>query len=93
MGDMTGKVMEDTVFGGLALAKMGEVPENFRLYSASRVGVNLQTSIGVEVLGAEFRRAKSGKNRGMLSIEVPGTRRAAFVSNEEIQAVLAKEES
>lgn len=83
--DMTVKLFENYAYGKAALKKMGEVPENFRLYSAGLKG-NHPDFHGMEVSGAEFRAAKTGKNKGRLTIYVAGTDRTAYVSNSEIQA-------
>lgn len=70
---------DDTGFGKAALKKMGKVPENFHLYSSERV------SGGMRVVGAEFRKAKTGKNKGELCIKIKGTDRDMFVSPGEIE--------
>lgn len=75
-----------TGFGKAALCKMGEVPENFRLYEAGWLGERPEEFSVMEVKGAEFRAAKRGPNKGKLSIIVPGTRRTVYVSREEILA-------
>jgi hypothetical protein len=76
---MTEFWFDDEQFGKAALKKMGDVPENFHLYSAERVPV------GMRVIGAVFRKAKSGKNKGKLCIMVDGTDRYMFVSPGEIE--------
>jgi len=78
--DMTACVFEETSFGKAALAKMREVPENFRIYCA---GVDSFDSGIFKVAGAEFRVAKAGPNKGKLSIMVPGTKRIVYVTREE----------
>ena len=70
---------DDTRYGKAALKKMGEVPENFHLYFTERLAG------GIYVIGAVFRKAKSGKNKGQLCIMVDGTKREMFVSNSEIE--------
>ncbi len=83
--DMTEKLFENYPYGKAALKKMGDVPENFRLYSAALKGEHPNYH-GMEVKGAEFRAPKTGKYKGQLSIMVKGTTRTAYVSNSEISA-------
>lgn len=87
IGDMTEKVMEDTNYGRAALAKIGPVSENFRLFKAGWVGNgHPKDSNGMVVLGAEYRSPTRGPNVGRLTMEVPGTRRKVYLSREEIRA-------
>ena len=44
----------------------------------------------MEVVGAQFRAAKSGQNKGKLTIKVKGTERRTYVTREEIQAAQAE---
>ena len=83
--DMTEKFYEQYPYGKAALKKMGNVPENFRLYSAGLQG-RYPDFHGMEVSGAEFREAKTGKNKGKLYIMIANTRRTVYVSNAEIAA-------
>lgn len=83
--DMSVKLFERYAYGKAALKKMGDVPENFRLYNAALQG-NYPNYHGMQVEGAEFRSPKTGKYKGQLSILVKGTRRTAYVSNAEINA-------
>lgn len=80
--DMTKDHFAETVFGKLALIKMGEVPENFRLYEAGWID-DERTLMFVK--GCEFRYAKSGINKGKLSIAVEGTERKVYVTSEEME--------
>lgn len=83
--DMREKVFETLACGKAALKKMGDVPENFRLYSAGLKG-RYPDFHGMEVSGAEFREAKTGKNKGKLRIMIANTRSTVYVSNAEIAA-------
>lgn len=84
MIDMSNDVFAAFPFGKAALAKMGSVTKNFRLYEAGWVGDNPKKSDTMKVTGAEFRVAKAGKNKGNLSIKVPGTTRTVYVSKDEM---------
>lgn len=77
--DMERDLFAEQPFGAAALKKMGSLPENFRLYRAAW----LENRSVMEVVGAEFRRAKSGKNKGKLCIYVKGTNRRVVLSREE----------
>lgn len=82
MTDMTIDVFANHPSGRAALAKMAPVTDNFRLYEAG-----IMDSYGTMLFkGAEFRAAKSGPNKGVLSILVPGTIKSVFVSRSEIEA-------
>jgi hypothetical protein len=85
MTDMTEKIFEVLPYGKAALKKMGDVPENFRLYSAELKGKHPNYH-GMKIEGAEFRQAKTGKNKGKLSILIKGTKRSAYVTTDEIRA-------
>jgi hypothetical protein len=84
MGDMTEKTFEAQAFGKAALQKLGNVVENFRLFHARWVGDNPGNSNTMEVTGAEFRAAKSGTNKGKLSIMMTGTKKTVFVTKAEM---------
>lgn len=82
--------MEDDIFakqpyGKVALEKLAPVPENFRLYRAGWLGDKPEEFTVMEVIGAQFRAAKSGPNKGKLSIMVPGTKRTAYVTEAEMK--------
>lgn len=83
MTDMTNDVFAETSYGKIALKKMRDLPENFRLFYA---GWLHDTSDVMQVKGAEFRIAKSGENKGTLSILIKGTERVAYVTKEEMNA-------
>lgn len=93
MPDMTGKLFEQHAYGIAAIKKMGNVSENFRLYQCGWLGGPTPNEWhGMECIGAEFRVAQSGVNKGKLSIMVPNTRRTVYVSREEIDAERGEEE-
>lgn len=75
----------DQPCGKAALAKIKPTDPNFRLYSAGWLG-DFETTDTMEVTGAVFRAAKSGPRKGQLCIEVPGTRRTAYVTVAEMNA-------
>lgn len=79
------KLLENTAFGRAALKKLGNVPEDFRIYFASLQGKHPNYH-GMQVKGAEFRRAKRGPNKGQLRAKLPQTERTAYVSTAEIDA-------
>jgi len=82
MTDMSVDSFASFPFGKVALEKMGETPINFRLYDAGIVG-DPKNSDTMKVTGAEFRLAKSGKNKGVLSIKIPNTTRIVYVTRAE----------
>lgn len=86
MSDMSVNIFKEQSFGKVAMFKIGEVPENFRLYEAGWVGDDPRKSNVMKVTGAEFRVAKSGINKGKLSVRIPGTIRTVFVNSEEMKA-------
>mgnify|MGYP007103403909 CR=1 FL=1 len=55
-------------YGKIALQKMAPVPDNFRLYSAGWLGDKPEDWSVMKVSGAQFRTAKSGPNKGKLSM-------------------------
>lgn len=82
--DMTIDVFADTVYVMIAvekLNKLSSLPENFRLYECGWLDDTRQV---MRVTGAEFRAAKTGKNKGKLSVMVPRTKQTAYVTAEEI---------
>lgn len=86
MSNMEIDFFADTSFGKAALKKMsfhGEIPENFRLYEAGIVEEVAPDLKIMKVKGCEFRRAKTGKNKGKLSIKLKGTERSECVTPEE----------
>lgn len=72
-------------FGKIALLKMGDVPQNFRIYYAGWLGKKPDNRQVMKVKGAEFRIAKKGKNKGKLCVLVEGSKRSAYVTAEEIE--------
>ncbi|WP_373031645.1 hypothetical protein [Sulfurovum sp.] len=71
-------------YGKIALQKLSPTPENFRLFEAGWLGDKPQDWNTMKVTGAEFRRAKTGRRKGTLCIMVPGTKRTAYVTREEM---------
>ena len=71
-------IFDETKFAKAAMKKFVDLPDNFHIYSAEHV------SGGMRVIGAEFREAKSGKNKDIVCIKVKGTDRDMFVSTSEI---------
>ncbi len=84
MNDMNEKVFENQAFGQAALKKIGHVAENFRLFESGW----LEDSDTMRVTGAEFRNAKSGPNKGRMTIMVPNTKRTVYVTKSEMQPYL-----
>ncbi len=76
-------------YGKAALKKLAPLPENFRLYSAGWLGKKPEEWSVMEVTGAQFRVAKSGPNKGKLSMIIPGTKRTVFVTSDEMKAAAA----
>lgn len=83
--DMTIDIFAQQPFGKAALKTLGNIPENFRLYEAGWVGNAPNDFRIMEVKGAEFRFALRGKNKGKLTVMVPGTIKTTYVTKEEIQ--------
>lgn len=86
--DVERDIFAEYSYGKLALQKLSPVPANFRLYSAGWLGEKPEEMTVMEVSGAEFRAAKSGPNKGKLSIMIPGTKRTAYVTKAEMGEVL-----
>mgnify|MGYP006971739525 CR=1 FL=1 len=84
MNDMNEKVFEDQPFGKAAMKEIKGATKNFRLFSASWVGDNPSKSKAMKVTGAEFRAAKSGPNKGQLSIMVKNTQQTVYVTKAEM---------
>lgn len=83
--DMTVDIFAEQVYGKIALKKMAIDNENFRLYAVRWMGDGRSHDV-MEVTGAVFRIAKSGINKGCLSIMVKGTKRTAYVTAAEMVA-------
>jgi hypothetical protein len=81
--DMTTDIFANTTYGLIALEKLGVVPDNFRLYEAGWLGDGGERKV-MRVTGAEFRKAKSGPNKGKLSVMIPKTKQSAYVTAEEM---------
>lgn len=86
MTDMSKDIFAEYSYGQVALKKLEPVPENFRLYSAEWLGEKPEDWKTMKVTGAEFREAKSGPNKGQLTIMVRSTQRSAYVTREEMAA-------
>lgn len=91
MTDLAVDIYASCAYGKVALRKMAPVPENFRLFEAGWIEKRVETWRTMRVTGAEFRHAKSGPNKGALSIMVKGTTRSVYVTREEIEAQIASE--
>ncbi len=85
--DMEKDFFADQPYGQLALQKMAPTPSDFRLYCAEWLGDKPNDRQVLKITGGEFRRAKSGKNKGKLSILVKGTDKTVFLTSEEIQSL------
>lgn len=83
--DMSKDIFANCAYGKAALKKLGNVPANFRLYEAGWLGKHPAREV-MEVIGAEFRAAKSGPDAGKLSVKVEGSDRTVYVTKAEIQA-------
>lgn len=79
--DMDNDVWGDALFSKIALQKMGEVPENFRIYQAGWLG-DFPNCHGMEVKGAEFKRLKRTPSRGT---KITGTTRTVYISKQELK--------
>lgn len=82
--DMSKDVFADTPIGRLALQKLAPVPPNFRLYKAAWMGRATERMV-MKLTGAEFRVAKSGPNKGVLSVIVKGTQRVTCCTADELR--------
>jgi len=81
--DMMVDIFAEQVYGKIALKKMASDNEDFRLYAARWMGNGRSRDV-MEVTGAVFRIAKSGINKGCLSIMMKGTKRTAYVTSAEM---------
>jgi hypothetical protein len=84
--DMQKDVMAEQGYGKVALQKMAPTPENFRLYEAEWLGKKPSEFTVMKVTGAEFREAKTGPNKGKLSVIVKDSKRVVYVTREEMNA-------
>ena len=89
LADMEYDVFANCGYGKLALEKLNKLsplPENFRLYYGGWL-IGSKNDVDVmELRGAEFRHAKTGKNKGKLCIMIKGTERTVFLSCEEVRS-------
>jgi len=83
--DMAEGIFEGTAIGKAALQKYGQVPENFRIFEAGWLGERPEEFTVMEVKGALFREAKSGPNKGKLTIMLPRTTRRVYVTKDELK--------
>lgn len=89
--DMTEDLFADTEFGQIALEKIKPTSPNFRLYCAGWIEKGPPATWDtMEVNGAEFRVAKTGPNKGLLTVLVPGTKQTAYVTKSEMKAHKSK---
>jgi len=89
MHDMIIDLLGDTAYGKAAYKKLGNVSENFRLYYAGWVGDKDPSKCKEMVVkGAEFRKAKRGKNKGKMTVRVPDTTRTVIVTIDDMKAFL-----
>jgi len=86
---MDEKLFEQYPYGQAALKKIGEVPDNFRLFDAGWLEDKPEDFDTMKIVGAEFRAAKTGPNKGKLTVMVPGSKRTVYVNKSEIQACVA----
>lgn len=82
--NMERDIFAEQPYGKAALKKIAPQDENFRLYFAGWLGNNPAKWDTMKVTGAVFRHAKSGKDKGKLSIRVKGTDVTVYVSQSEM---------
>ena len=83
--DMQESIMDKTTYGQVALKKMAPVPEGFRLYEAGWIDENPKERTVMQVTGAVFREAKTGPNKGKMTVKVDGTKRTVYVTKDEMR--------
>lgn len=81
--DMREDIFAQETYGKIALQKIKSNDQNFRLYEAGWLGDGRTREV-MEVTGAVFREALSGKNKGQLTIIVPNTTQKVFVTAREM---------
>ncbi|MFA6094346.1 MAG: hypothetical protein WC757_00430 [Candidatus Paceibacterota bacterium] len=86
MADMGNDLFAGTPYGKAALNKLTNKPENFRFYEAEIISANDGI---IKMTGAQFRVAKHGANRGLLSVLLKDTIHVIYVTRHEIEAQLA----
>lgn len=74
-------IFAEYTFGKVALEKFGEVAEGFRLYEAER----MEDESTIRVVGAVFRPAKTGPNKGKPTVMVKHTKKMTYVTDREIR--------
>lgn len=74
-------IFDDTKSGKLARSRLAGVEANFRWFCAEWIGEG--EGAALKFTGGIFREAMKGKNKGKLSILVPGTNRVAVISRAE----------
>lgn len=79
-------IFAESTAGQLALQKLAPVAEGFQLYEMGWLGDEIKDWHVMECIGAQFRAAKSGPNKGRFIIMIKGTKRTAYVTREEIKA-------
>lgn len=72
----------DLGYGKLALKKIAPTDPNFRLYEAGWMGDRRDVMF---VSGAVFREAKSGPNKGEMTVIVPGTKVTVYLTAQEVE--------
>ncbi|MDD3575726.1 MAG: hypothetical protein PHT38_02430 [Halothiobacillus sp.] len=83
--DMQEGIMEKMTYGQAALKKLAPVPEGFRLYEAGWIDENPQKRTVMQVTGAVFREAKTGPNKGKMTVKVDGTKQTVYVTADEMR--------
>ena len=78
-------LMDATSYGKAARQKLAPVSDNFRIYQAGWLGNKPSDWTVMEVIGMDFREAKSGPNKGKLVVPVKGTKRTAYVTVDEMR--------
>ncbi|MBR8460759.1 hypothetical protein KDW07_26830 [Burkholderia dolosa] len=83
--DMRDGIFEKEWYAAIAREKIKPNSPNFRIFCVGwlETGGPPETWDTLEVIGAEFREAKSGHHKGKLTIRVPGTTRTAYVHKSE----------
>lgn len=79
------EMMEDYVPSLAATKKYGKIPENFAWYEFGWVG-DFKTTDTMKVTGAQFRVAKTGKNKGEPSIVLKETKIEVYINNKDMKA-------
>jgi hypothetical protein len=82
-------IFADQPYGKAALKKLAPVGPDFRLFKAEWLGGKPEEWTVMRLMGADFRTAKTGPNKGKCSIMIRGTVRTVFITRDE----MAKEEA